>query len=55
MNELSMYHFYDLHSCIGRPPYPPRILSRITLFGHMIGITGGRAIEQACLYDLRFK
>jgi len=55
IEHLSMREFHEYQNSVGRPPFPAKILVRIILFAHMLGISSSRAIEELCLYDLRFR
>lgn len=44
----------DQYAGVGRPAYDPVSLTKVLIFGSMIGIRSSRRLEEALQYDLRF-
>lgn len=48
-HELDLTRFYASYKKVkGKPPYGPRMMLRIVLYGYCVGVRSSRKIEQAC-------
>ena len=48
-NELDLDRFYVSYAkAKGQPPYDPRLMLRIVLYGYWVGVRSSRQIERAC-------
>ncbi|MBB2996229.1 transposase [Paeniglutamicibacter cryotolerans] len=48
-NELDLTRFYASHKkAKGQPPYDPRLMLRIVLYGYCTGVRSSRQLERAC-------
>ena len=36
----------------GAPPYDPRMLLKVLLYGYSVGVTSSRALERSCINDV---
>src|SRR6185437_16899518 len=39
----------------GQPPYDPRLMVRLLIYGYTIGVRSSRAIERKCVDDVAFR
>ena len=55
-NELDLDRFYKSYAkAKGQPPYDPRLMLRILLYGYCTGVRSSRAIERACTDVVSFR
>ncbi|MEW1980785.1 transposase, partial [Citricoccus sp. NPDC079358] len=48
-SELDLDRFYASHAkAKGQPPYDPRLMLRIVLYGYCVGIRSSRELERGC-------
>lgn len=57
IEKLALTEIYAPYSSAlaGQPPYDPRMMVGILLYGHMVGITSSRKLERAVLSDVGFR
>ncbi len=54
--ELDLTRFYGSHKkAKGQPPYDPRLMLRIVLYGYCVGVRSSREIERACTDVVAFR
>jgi transposase len=52
---LDLSPFYDDYAeARGAPPYDPRLMLKLLIFGYSNGITSSRALERRCQHDVAF-
>lgn len=52
---LDLAPFYDDYTEVrGAPPYDPRLMLKLLVFGYSNGITSSRALERRCQHDVAF-
>ena len=39
----------------GYPPYDPRLMLRLLIYGHSVGVRSSRVIERRCIDDVGFR
>lgn len=55
-SELDLGRFYASHAkAKGQPPYDPRLMLRIVLYGYCVGIRSSRELERACTDVVAFR
>lgn len=55
-NELDLDRFYKSYvKAKGQPPYDPRLMLRVLLYGYCTGVRSSRAIERACTDMVSFR
>ena len=55
-NELDLTFFYKSYAkAKGQPPYDPRLMLRVLLYGYCTGVRSSRAIERACTDMVSFR
>lgn len=55
-NELDLTRFYDSYKKVkGQPPYDPRMMLRIMLYGYCVGVRSSRKIEASCVDVVAFR
>ena len=55
-NELDLSRFYASHKkAKGQPPYDPRLMLRIMLYGYCVGVRSSRQVERACTDVVAFR
>ena len=55
-NELDLTRFYAAHArAKGQPPYDPRLMLRIMLYGYCVGVRSSRQVERACTDVVAFR
>jgi transposase len=47
--------YADYREVRGHPPYDPRLMLRLLIYGYMTGVRSSRAIERKCLDDVGFR
>ncbi|MBV8093331.1 MAG: IS1182 family transposase [Acetobacteraceae bacterium] len=55
IDQLDLGYLRDAHKGGGRPAYDPVVMLKVLIFGMTLGIRSSRRLEDALLYDLRFK
>ncbi|WP_207346511.1 transposase, partial [Arthrobacter sp. E3] len=54
--ELDLDRFYKAYSkAKGQPPYDPRLMLRIVLYGYCVGVRSSRELERACTDVVAFR
>lgn len=54
--ELDLTRFYASHAkAKGQPPYDPRLMLRIVLYGYCVGVRSSRELEKACTDVVAFR
>jgi len=54
--ELDLSRFYDSYSKTkGQPPYDPRLMVRVLLYGYCVGVRSSRELERACVDVVAFR
>ncbi|MCW2135469.1 IS1182 family transposase [Arthrobacter sp. VKM Ac-2550] len=54
--ELDLSRFYDSYAKTkGQPPYDPRLMVRILLYGYCTGVRSSRELERACVDVVAFR
>ncbi|MGP5733104.1 transposase, partial [Arthrobacter rhombi] len=54
--ELDLTRFYASHAkAKGQPPYNPRLMLRILLYGYCVGMRSSRELEKACTDVVAFR
>ncbi|BAC17105.1 transposase, IS4 family [Corynebacterium efficiens YS-314] len=54
--ELDLTGFYDSYTrSKGRPPYDPRMMLRVMLYGYCTGVRSSRKLETACIDSVAFR
>lgn len=54
--ELDLARFYKSYAkAKGQPPYDPRLMLRIVLYGYCVGVRSSREIERACTDVVAFR
>ena len=52
---LDLAPFYDDYTEVrGAPPYDPRLMVKLLIFGYSNGVTSSRALERRCHHDVAF-
>ena len=52
---LDLAPFYDDYTVArGAPPYDPRLMLKVLIFGYSNGVTSSRALERRCQHDVAF-
>ncbi len=55
-NELDLARFYKSYAkAKGQPPYDPRLMLRIVLYGYCVGVRSSRELERACTDVVAFR
>ncbi|RAN69336.1 IS5/IS1182 family transposase [Bacillus sp. SRB_336] len=55
-HELDLTRFYASHKkAKGQPPYDPRLMLRIVLYGYCVGVRSSREVERACTDVVAFR
>ncbi len=55
-HELDLDRFYKSYAkAKGQPPYDPRLMLRIVLYGYCVGVRSSREIERACTDVVAFR
>ncbi|WP_448074129.1 IS1182 family transposase [Georgenia yuyongxinii] len=55
-DELDLSRFYDSYAkAKGQPPYDPRLMLRILLYGYCVGVRSSRELEKACTDVVAFR
>lgn len=55
-HELDLTRFYASHrKAKGQPPYDPRLMLRIVLYGYCVGVRSSRELEKACTDVVAFR
>ncbi len=55
-HELDLSRFYASHKkAKGQPPYDPRLMLRIMLYGYCVGVRSSRQVERACTDVVAFR
>lgn len=55
-SELDLDRFYASHAkAKGQPPYDPRLMLRIVLYGYCVGIRSSRELERGCTDVVAFR
>ncbi len=55
-HELDLTRFYASHQkAKGQPPYDPRLMLRIVLYGYCTGVRSSRQVERACTDVVAFR
>ncbi|MGP9838284.1 IS1182 family transposase [Arthrobacter sp. 179] len=55
-HELDLDRFYDSYrNAKGQPPYEPRLMLRIVLYGYCVGVRSSRELEKACTDVVAFR
>lgn len=55
-NELDLGRFYASYAkAKGQPPYDPRLMLRIVLYGYCVGVRSSRELEKACTDVVAFR
>jgi transposase len=49
----AIYNAYE--SASGAPPYDPRLMLKLVLFGYSTGVTSSREMERRCVVDVAFR
>lgn len=54
--ELDLSRFYDSYARTkGQPPYDPRLMVRVLLYGYCVGVRSSRELERACVDVVAFR
>ena len=54
--ELDLSRFYASYSkAKGQPPYDPRLMVRVLLYGYCVGVRSSRELERACVDVVAFR
>jgi len=54
--ELDLDRFYSSYRKIkGQPPYDPRLMVRVLLYGYCVGVRSSRELERACVDVVAFR
>jgi transposase len=54
--ELDLSRFYGSYSKTkGQPPYDPRLMVRVLLYGYCVGVRSSRELERACVDVVAFR
>lgn len=54
--ELDLTRFYASYAKVkGQPPYDPRLMLRIVLYGYCVGVRSSRELERACTDVVAFR
>ncbi len=54
--ELELSRFYDSYAKTkGQPPYDPRLMVRVLLYGYCVGVRSSRELERACVDVVAFR
>ncbi|GAA5228009.1 hypothetical protein GCM10025778_25420 [Paeniglutamicibacter antarcticus] len=54
--ELDLTRFYASYAMAkGQPPYEPRLMLRIVLYGYCVGVRSSRQLEKACTDVVAFR
>ncbi|WP_247647397.1 transposase, partial [Arthrobacter sp. E3] len=54
--ELDLDRFYKAYAkAKGQPPYDPRLMLRIVLYGYCVGVRSSRELERACTDVVAFR
>ncbi len=54
--ELDLTRFYASHAkAKGQPPYDPRLMLRVLLYGYCVGVRSSRELEKACTDVVAFR
>lgn len=54
--ELDLSRFYDSYAKTkGQPPYDPRLMVRVLLYGYCVGVRSSRELERACVDVVAFR
>jgi transposase len=54
--HLDLSAFYAAHTALkGAPPYEPRMLLKVLLYGYATGVTSSRRLEGRCTEDVAFR
>ncbi|MEC5178753.1 transposase [Arthrobacter sp. CG_A4] len=55
-DELDLTRFYASYAkAKGQPPYDPRLMLRIVLYGYCVGVRSSRELERACTDVVAFR
>lgn len=55
-SELDLTRFYASHAkAKGQPPYDPRLMLRVLLYGYCVGVRSSRELEKACTDVVAFR
>jgi len=49
----AIYASYE--SATGAPPFDPRLMTKLLLYGYSVGVTSSREIERRCVVDVAFR
>jgi transposase len=55
VDELHLTPILRTYGPKGQPPYDPRIMVKILMYGYALGIQSSRQLERACWEDLAFR
>src|SRR6266403_795528 len=53
--DLSQMHAVYCHELRGQPPYDPRMMTKLLLYGYCVGVFSGRKIQQRIAEDIAFR
>lgn len=54
--ELDLSRFYAAYGKVkGQPPYDPRLMVRVLLYGYCVGVRSSRELERACVDVVAFR
>ena len=54
--SLDLDRFYSSYRKVkGQPPYDPRLMVRVLLYGYCVGVRSSRELERACLDVVAFR
>jgi len=54
--ELDLGRFYSAYAKVkGQPPYDPRLMVRVLLYGYCVGVRSSRELERACVDVVAFR
>ena len=54
--ELDLSRFYSAYAKVkGQPPYDPRLMLRVVLYGYCVGVRSSRELERACVDVVAFR
>lgn len=54
--HLDLEPFHVEHTSVtGSPPYDPRMMLKLLLYGYVIGVRSSRALERACVEQVAFR
>jgi len=54
MDALDWRGFESAYADTGRPPYPPRVMCKLLVYGYSKGIRSSRALEEVVKHDQRY-